>query len=105
MKIPKTMKRLCPHCKKHNEHKVINQKNRGLNKTHTQTKGSKTRTKKRGRRTGVGNQGRFSRPAIGKWKKTGAKSSKKTDLRYTCSGCKKTHIQNQGIRSKRIEMK
>lgn len=105
MKIPKVRKRLCPYCKKHTEHKTVNQKFKGLNKTHTQTKGSQTRTKKRGRRTGVGNKGRLSRPAIAKWKKTGAKTSKKSDFRYTCQECKKTHIQNKGKRAKRIELK
>lgn len=105
MKIPKLIKRMCPFCKTHTEHKVVNQKFKGLNKTHTQTKGSQTRTKKRGKRTGSGNLGRFSRPAIAKWKKTGAKTSKKTDLRYTCQNCKKTHVQKKGIRAKKIEMK
>ena len=105
MKIPKTLTRYCPFCRKHTSHKVINQKFKGLNKTHTQTKGSQTRTKKRGRRSGVGNKGRFSRPAIAKWKKTGAKTSKKTDLRYTCQECQKTHTQRKGKRSKRIELK
>ncbi len=105
MKIPKTRKRYCPYCRKHTEHKVINQKFKGLNKTHTQTKGSQTRTKKRGRRSGVGNKGRFSRPALAKWKKTGAKTSKKTDLRYTCQVCHKTHVQKKGKRSKKIELK
>ncbi len=105
MKIPKIRSRYCPFCKKHTEHKVVNQKFKGLNKTHTQTKGSKIRTKKRARRAGTGNKGRFSRPAIAKWKKTGAKTSKKTDLRYTCQECKKTHIQKKGKRAKRIELK
>lgn len=105
MKIPKTLKRLCPFCRKHTEHKVINQKFKGLNKIHTQTHGSQTRTKKRGRRTGTGNKGRFSRPAIAKRKMTGAKTSKKTDLRYTCQVCKKTHLQKSGQRSKKIEFK
>ena len=105
MKIVKNRKRLCPYCKKHTEHKVIHQKFKGLNKTHTQTRGSQTRTKKRGSRTGIGNLGRFSRPALAKWKKTGAKTSKKTDLRYTCQECKKAHIQKKGIRSKKIEFK
>jgi len=105
VKIPKAKKRHCPFCKKHTEHKIIQQKFKGLNKTHTQTKGSQTRTKKRGRRAGIGNMGRFSRPAIAKRKRTGAKASKKTDLRYTCSECKKTHIQKKGKRSKRIEFK
>jgi large subunit ribosomal protein L44e len=104
MKIPKTRKRLCPYCKTHTEHKVVQQKFKGLNKTHTQTRGSQVRTRKRGARAGIGNLGRFSRPAIAKWKMTGAKSSKKTDLRYTCTVCKKTHIQNSGKRSKKLEL-
>jgi len=105
MKIPKAQKRHCPFCKKHTEHKVIHQKFKGLNKTHAQTKGSKVRTKKRGSRAGVGNKGRFSRPAIAKWKKTGVKTSKKTDLRLTCSECKKTHVQRKSKRTKKIELK
>ncbi|MBT4651077.1 50S ribosomal protein L44e [Candidatus Woesearchaeota archaeon] len=104
MKIPKIIKRLCRTCKTHTAHKVINQKFKGLNKVHTQTKGSKTRAKKRGSRTGVGNLGRFSRPAIAKWKRSGAKTSKKTDLRYTCETCKKTSVQKAGIRTKRVEL-
>lgn len=105
MKIPRTIRRLCPFCRKHTEHKVAQQKFRGLNKTHTQSHGSQVRTKKRGRRTGFGNKGRFSRPAISKWKRTGAKASKKTDLRYTCQVCQKTHVQKAGKRTKKIEFK
>ena len=105
MKIPKTRRKLCPHCKKHTSHKVINQKFKGLNKTHTISRGSQNRTKKRGLRRGAGNLGRFSRPAIAKWKMTGAKVSKKTDLRFTCQECKKTHIQKKGKRAKRFELK
>lgn len=105
MKIPKIQKRYCPFCRKHSEHKVINQKFKGLNKTHTQTKGSQIRTKKRGSRAGVGNKGRFSRPSIAKRKMTGAKTSKKTDLRFTCQVCKKTSVQKKGKRVRRIELK
>jgi len=105
MKLPKQTKRLCPHCKKHTEHKVANTKNKGLNATHTQSHGSQTRTRKRGSRAGIGNLGRFSRPAIAKRKRTGSKASKKTDLRYTCQECKKTHIQRTGIRTKKFELK
>lgn len=104
MKIPKQMKRFCPFCKKHTEHKVTLQKHRGLSKTHTQSRGSQTRTKKRGSRAGTGNLGRYSRRALAQWKMTGAKASKKTDLRYTCSVCQKTHVQKAGKRSKKVEM-
>jgi len=105
MKIPKVMKRLCKFCKKHTEHKVHNQSFKGLNKTHPLSRGSKRRTMSRGLRRGTGNRGRFSRPPIAKWKMTGAKNTKKTDLRYTCSTCKKTSMQKSGIRAKRVELK
>ncbi|MAF98980.1 MAG: 50S ribosomal protein L44e [Nanoarchaeota archaeon] len=104
MKLPKTKKRLCKHCKTHTEHKVVQQKFKGLNKVHTQSRGSKKRAIARGGRAGRGNLGRFSRPAIAKWKMTGAKTSKKSDLRYTCSTCSKTHMQKTGKRSKRLEL-
>lgn len=98
------MKRFCKYCKKHTEQKVHNQSNKGLNKNHTQSKGSKTRMHQRGERRGTGNFGKTSRPAISKWKRTGAKSTKKTDLRYTCSVCKKITVQSEGIRAKRVEL-
>ncbi len=103
MKIPKIIKRYCPYCKKHTAHKIVNQKNKGLNKAHTQSFYSTTRLRKRGSRRGHGNLGRYSKKAIGQWKRTGAKSSKKTDFRYTCETCKKTHMQRAGTRSKKIE--
>ena len=103
MKIPKVLRRYCPTCKKHTDQKVKNQSNRGLNKTHTMSRGSQSRAMKRGLRRGVGNHGRYSRPAISKWKRTGAKNTKKTDFRYTCEVCKKTNIQSQGTRVKKVE--
>jgi large subunit ribosomal protein L44e len=105
MKLTKSMKRLCPTCKKHTEHKVINQKFKGLNKAHPQSKGSKTRAMKRGQRRGHGGHGRFSRPPIASWKMTGSKTSKKTDLRYQCGECKKTHMQKRGFRVKKLEFR
>ncbi len=104
MKIPKTIKRYCPSCKKHTEQKVHNQSFKGLNKNHTQSRGSQTRVHKRGLRRGVGNQGRFSRKPVSKWKMTGAKTTKKTDLRYTCSVCKKMTVQRKGTRTKKVEL-
>ncbi len=104
MKIPKRIKRLCPKCGKHTEHTVKNQTNRGLNKTNTMTRGAINRVMARGLRRGTGNQGRFSRKPIGSWKMTGQKTTKKLDLRYTCTECKKTHMQKAGIRVKRVEL-
>ena len=40
-----------------------------------------------------------------KWKRTGVKSSKKTDLRFACQVCKKTHIKGSGTRAKKVEFK
>ncbi len=102
MKIPKTMKRLCKTCKKHTEQKVAQNKK----KTPSSLKrGSKYRAKLRGVARGVGGLGRYSKPAVTKFKRTGAKNTKKTDLRYTCTVCKKTSVQKTGIRAKRVEFK
>ena len=101
MKIPKTIKRLCPYCKKHTEHKVFQSK-KGAPRS--QSRGSKYRARKRGLARGMGNMGRYSKPAITKFKLTGKKTTKKTDLRYECSVCKKKHNQRKGIRSKRVEL-
>ena len=100
MKFPKTMRRYCPYCKKHTEHKVGQAKRKAPSAF---TKGSKKRARKRGAARGTGNLGRYSKPAISKWKMTGKKASKKTDLRFECSVCKKQHNQRQGIRSKKVE--
>ncbi len=100
MKISKTRKRYCAKCKKHTEHKVAQTK-RGS--PSTLGYGSKVRARRRGAARGMGNRGRYSKKAITKFKMTGKKMTKKTDLRYTCKECKKTHVQKQGIRAKRVE--
>jgi large subunit ribosomal protein L44e len=100
MKKPKSIKRLCPHCKKHTEHKVEQAKKKTPSSL---TYGSKYRAKKRGAARGHGNLGRYSKPAITKFKMTGKKSTKKSDLRYFCKECKKGHMQKKGIRAKRVE--
>jgi len=102
MKLPKTLKRHCPYCKKHTEHKV-SQTKRGSPRS--MTYGSKVRAKRRGSARGIGNRGRYSKPAISKFKMTGKKMSKKTDLRYECKECKKTHMQKKGFRAKKVEFK
>ncbi|MBI4148997.1 50S ribosomal protein L44e [Candidatus Woesearchaeota archaeon] len=100
MKIPKTQQRYCPFCKKHTEHKVAAAKKRNAS---PMSRGSKYRARKRGLARGTGNRGRYSRKAIGKWKMSGKKSSKKTDLRFECKVCKKSHMQGSGVRAKRVE--
>lgn len=100
MKIKKAVKRYCPHCKKHTESKVRQNKKKNPGSL---TYGSKIRAKRRGSARGHGNKGRYSKPAISKFKMTGKKTTKKTDLRYECKECKKVHMQSSGIRAKRVE--
>lgn len=102
MKIPKAVKRYCPYCKAHHEHKVTQNKKKNASAL---TYGSKVRARRRGSARGTGNQGRYSKPAVTKFKMTGSKTSKKTDLRYQCKECKKTHAQKKGIRAKKMELK
>jgi len=103
MKIPKLKKRLCPYCKKHTEHKVSQAKRRTPGSARTLDKSAKCRT---GFGKGCGNLGKYgSKPAIGSFKLTGKKTTKKTDLRFECKECKKSHSQRKGFRSKRIELK
>ncbi|MDP3990264.1 MAG: 50S ribosomal protein L44e [archaeon] len=101
MKIPKSMMRLCKTCKKHTEHKVAQNKRRTASSL---SLGSKYRARKRGQARGVGGHGKYSKPAVTKFKRTGAKTTKKTDLRYTCNICKKISCQAVGIRSKHVEL-
>lgn len=101
MKLKKIVKRYCPFCKKHTEHKVSMAKKKGRNAAHPLSKGSKKRVRQRGLRRGAGGHGRYSKPP--KPKMTGKKLSKKTDLRYTCKMCNKTHSQKKGFRAKKVE--
>ena len=103
MKIPKTKKRFCRHCKKHTEHSVSQAKSMGRSKTHPMSRGSKGRMRKRGLGRGYGNKGRLSKGAVSSWSMTGAKTSKKVDLRFKCKVCNKTSVQSQGFRVKRPE--
>ncbi len=102
MKIPKTIKRHCPYCKKHTTQKVTQAKKHNPSSLKY---GSKNRAKRRGAARGIGSRGRYSKPAMSKWKMTGKKQSKKTDLRYECSECKKSKAQKKGFRTKKIEFK
>lgn len=102
MKLPKLVNRYCPHCKTHTQHKVAQNKRRN---PRSMTYGSKLRARRRGAARGTGNMGRYSKPAITKFKMTGKKMTKKTDLRYECTKCRKQHMQNKGFRAKKIEFK
>ncbi|AJF61981.1 TPA: 50S ribosomal protein L44e [Candidatus Woesearchaeota archaeon] len=101
MKMPKTKRTYCPTCRKHTEHKVFEVKK---GQPSSLSYGSKVRARKRGRARGFGNLGRYSKPAVTKFKMTGKKQTKKTDLKFQCSVCKKYHLQRKGFRTKRLEL-
>ncbi len=101
MKLPKNKRTYCPHCKKHTTHKIFQVKK---GKPSSLSYGSKKRAKMRGQARGFGNQGRYSKPAVTKFKMTGKKSTKKTDIKFQCLECKKFHLQRKGFRTKRLEI-
>jgi len=103
--IPKTVKKYCPKCKTHTEQKVQQKKNRGHNQAHPLSQGSRKRLKMRGLDRGAGNKGRTSRGAPSGWKRSNQKTSKKMDLRYTCSKCGKAQVLQNTYRAKKVEIK
>lgn len=102
MKFPKSTKTYCPKCKKHTEQSISQMKVKGRSSTHPLSRGSSSRLKRRGLRRGFGSKGRYSKPPIAKWKRTGAKVSKKIILKLTCKICKKSRQTNLG-RLKKVE--
>lgn len=102
MKLPKQKKKYCKHCKKSTLQKVSLTKTKGRSATHSMSHGGKNRALLRGRGQGYGNKGKWgSKPAISKFKRTGAKVSKKVVLKFTCSICGKSSQSAKGFRSKR----
>jgi large subunit ribosomal protein L44e len=104
MKIPKLIKRLCPYCKKHTEHKVEQAKAKGRSTARPLSRYSKYRNKARGLIVGMGNKGRYSKPPVKKCKMLNKKLSKKVDLRYICQECKKMSQRSKGFRAKKFEL-
>jgi large subunit ribosomal protein L44e len=101
MKFPKTKKRYCPFCRKHTEHKIVvvsSGHQRG-----TLKRGSKQRARLRGRNRGFGSHGKYSKPPVTRWKRK-TKSTKKTNIIFTCAVCKKSHCQKKGIRTSKIQI-
>jgi len=91
MKIPKSKKRYCTHCRKHTENRVAQAKTTG--KRGSLKRGSINRAKKRGLGRGYGNLGNYgSKGALTSWKRYGAKGSKKISLKLTCPECKKSSL-------------
>ena len=68
----------------------------------TLKRGSLARAKKRGLGTGIGNKGRWgSKPAVSKFKRK-AKTTKKTNIMYTCETCGKSKYQKKGQRAGKV---
>jgi len=103
MKFPKKVKKYCPKCKKHVEMAASEAKQKTRSSVHPQSVGSKLRMRLRGLRRGFGNQNKYSKPAISKFKRTGAKQSKKHVLVLRCSTCNKAVLLNRG-RAKKLEL-
>ena len=102
MKLPKVMKKYCPRCNTSVEHKISQVKAKTRGSTHPLSQGSDSRLWKKGQKRGVGNLGRYSKPPIARWKRTGAKTSKVIALRLECTKCKKSRQVTIG-RSKKVE--
>lgn len=103
MKIPKITRRYCPKCKKHTQHTISLAKKKDRS---TLKHGAIKRAKKRGLGRGAGNLGRWgSKGSMSKWKRYGAKISKKQDIRYKCKECGKTTAIKRAKRAKKLEFK
>lgn len=88
--MPKKQRRYCPFCRKHTEHSV-------------------EEAKRRPRRQNTKSQRRFLRKLAGYGSfpkenpKGREKPTRKIDLRYTCTECKKKHTVGEGFRIKKLE--
>ena len=100
MKIPKTTNRYCPYCRKKTEQKIKSVSTGA--KRGTLTRGSISRAKSRGLGRGIGNKGKWgSKPAVSKFKRK-SKTTKKTNIMYTCDVCGKSKYQKKGKRTSKL---
>jgi len=99
MKLPKQTKRFCSHCNAQTEQK-IKSISTGAKRGSMRTGGA-IRVKLRGLNIGIGNQGRFSKPAVTKNKRK-SKTTKKTNIMYTCKVCGKSKYQKKGKRTGKL---
>ena len=97
MKRPKKTNRYCPFCRKKTAQKI---KEPSKGKASSLKRGSKFRLKLRGLNRGIGNQGKLSRMKNQMKKKR--KTTKKTNIMYTCSECKKSKYQKQVKRTGKL---
>ena len=103
MKLPKETMRYCPTCKKHTKHKIDTVKQKSRSSARPLSRWGSSRVKARGYRTGTGNLGRFSKPAVKSWKRK-TKTTRRIGITYKCSVCGKMHQIKKAIRAGRIEI-
>jgi large subunit ribosomal protein L44e len=94
MEVPKTMTRFCPHCKRHTEHSIRQEKASKKRRSLAWSERQKERL-----RRGYGNKGKFSK------RPSGEKPTKKIDLRYKCKECGKEQVIGKGFRVKKFNIK
>lgn len=97
MKRPKTTNRYCPYCKKKTPQKL---KEPSKGKASSLKRGAKARIRLRGLWRGIGNKGRYSR--MKNQQKGKRKTTKKTNVMYTCTICGKSKYQKKGKRTSRL---
>lgn len=93
MKFPKTIKTLCPICRKHTMHSVKNVKKKARSSAHP-TSLAQRRFKRK-----LAGYGSFPRPNP----RGEGKPTKKVDIRLQCSECEKMHTK-RGFRVKKFEV-
>ncbi len=103
MKLPKETRRYCPYCKEHTVHNIDIAKQKARSSAHPLSRWSTKRSKQRGVRAGMGNLGRFSKPAVKSWKRK-TKVTRRITINYKCKKCGKIHNIKKAIRSARIEI-
>ncbi len=103
MKLPKETTRYCPTCKKHTVQVVSTQKQRSRSTAHPLSRWGTSRVESRSYRSGFGNLGRFSKPAVKSWKRK-TKVTKRITVMYKCKTCGKMKGMSSAIRSSRIEI-
>ena len=97
MKKPKKLNRYCPYCKKKTEQKL---KEPSKGKPGALKRGGKIRIRLRGLWRGIGNKGKFSR--MKNQQKGNRKTTKKTNILYTCTECGKGKYQKKGKRTGKL---
>lgn len=90
MKMPRVVKRHCPHCNAHHEHDV--------ERVRTRPASEMKQGQRRFRRVMRGYRG-FPRP-----QPDGRKPTRRVKLRYRCRECKKAHQPSECFRAGKFEL-